>query len=154
MNKILSTCVTFLLMAGCNKQAPHHKLASGDTEPDTITEVNNLPLILRLLKTKLAPERERYTNNKNKIFPMNGFSQLYKTMGSNSKKSTIYLNGENKLLLLLDLYEIDKDIHTNVPSKLTPYKEYIGIEINVKDIKNNVIIYDKNNNVLFTYEIK
>ena len=97
-----------------------------------------------------------YPNNINiTIYPQSG--EIIKLAGRKSsiEKRKFNLGGEDRFILHLDISTVKLPIHCNIKTaKLSPDKNTLIVDIDVKDIKNQVTLYDKNNRLLLEYTIK
>ena len=88
------------------------------------------------------------------IYPQSG--EIIKLAGRKSsiEKREFNLGGEDRFILHLDISTVELPVNCNVKTaKLSQDKNILIVDMDVKDIKNRVTLYDKNNKLLLEYII-
>ena len=151
MNKIILSCVS-LLLVGCMQSTQPTKVRISSTEPDEFPIVNREKFTCLFEKMTLEKRIKCLKDPSSKIID---YLALAETKGSTNKEQTVHLNGEKKLIILVDVWNVAIPIKiAPTPNSITPNKDYRVIEIDVSNIVNNkVVIYDNNHKLLMVLNI-
>ena len=151
MNKIVLSCVS-LLLVGCMKSTQPTKVHISSTEPDEFPIVNREKFTCLFEKMTIKERIKCLKDPSSKII---GYLALAEIKGGTTKEQTIHLNGEKKLIILVDVWNVAIPINTaSTPSRITSNKDYRVIEIDVSNIVNNkVVIFDNNHKLLMVLNI-
>jgi len=121
---------------------------------------SEVKIINQCLKKIKNQERDKcldifYPNNINiTIYPST--REIIKLAGRTSsiEKREFNLGGEDRFILHLDISEVELPVNCNIKTaKLSHDETSLVVDIDIKDIKKRVTLYDKNNKLLLDYTI-
>jgi len=95
-------------------------------------------------------------NNSNLlIHPTQGSAIMLAGRGNHIEKRVLKLNNDDKILLYLDISNVKVPLSSNIKNSQFSYdKNTVVVNIETKEIKENILLKDKEGNILLKYRIE